>query len=150
MKKGAGLPVTISIWGTRKPRREFIYMEDAAEGILPATEKYNKSDPVNICAGFEITIKDLVNLIVKFTGFKGDVVWDTSPNRDPSDKLDGLPSEIFLSHFNGNNREECLTPQKPGQNLILRLKRILKMELKIPLDGIREMDPIVWTDFCGS
>ncbi len=57
----------IVIWGTGKPSREFIYVEDAAEGILLAAEKYNKSEPVNIGAGFEITIKDLVNLIVKFT-----------------------------------------------------------------------------------
>jgi len=68
----------LSVWGTGKPSREFIYVEDAAEGILLATEKYNKSVPVNIGAGFEITINDLVNYIVKLTGFKGNIVWDTS------------------------------------------------------------------------
>lgn len=57
----------IVVWGSGKPTREFIYVEDAAEGILLATEKYNKSEPVNIGAGFEITIKDLINLIIKFT-----------------------------------------------------------------------------------
>jgi dTDP-D-glucose 4,6-dehydratase len=57
---------------------EFLYVEDAAEGMLFATEKYNKPEPVNIGAGFEIRIKDLVDLIVKLTGFKGKVAWDTS------------------------------------------------------------------------
>ncbi|MHA1624346.1 MAG: GDP-L-fucose synthase family protein [Promethearchaeota archaeon] len=79
----------IVVWGTGKPSREFIYVEDAAEGILLATEKYNKSEPVNIGAGFEITIKDLVNLIVKITGFKGKVIWDTSkPDGQPRRMLD--------------------------------------------------------------
>ena len=68
----------ITIWGTGKATREFLYVEDAAEAIILATEKYNKSDPVNIGAGFEISIKDLVKLIVKYTGFKGKIVWDKS------------------------------------------------------------------------
>ncbi len=84
----------ISVWGTGKPSREFIYVEDAAEGILLATEKYNKSKPVNIGAGFEITIKDLVNLIVKLTGFTGDVVWDSSkPDGQPRRMLDTTLAE---------------------------------------------------------
>lgn len=74
----------IVVWGTGKPSREFIYVEDAADAILLATEKYNKSNPVNIGAGFEIKIKDLVNLIIKLTGFKGKVTWGTS-------KQDGQP-----------------------------------------------------------
>ena len=79
----------ILVWGTGKPSREFIYVEDAAEGILLATEKYNKSEPVNIGAGFEITIKDLVNFIVEFTDFKGEIIWDTSkPDGQPKRKLD--------------------------------------------------------------
>ena len=84
----------IVVWGTGKPSREFIYAEDAAEGILLATEKYNKSDPVNIGAGFEITIKDLVNLIVKLTGFNGKIVWDTSkPDGQPRRMLDTSKAE---------------------------------------------------------
>ena len=78
----------IVVWGTGEVSREFIYVEDAAEGILLATEKYNKSEPVNIGAGFEIKIKDLVNLIVKLTGFKGKIVWDTS-------KPDGQPRRML-------------------------------------------------------
>ena len=79
----------IIVWGTGKPSREFIYVEDAAEAILLAAEKYNKSDPVNIGTGFEITIKDLVNLIVKLTGFKKKIIWDTSkPDGQPKRRLD--------------------------------------------------------------
>ena len=81
-------------WGSGKPSREFIYAEDAAEGILLATEKYNKSNPVNIGAGFEITVKDLVNLIVKLTKFKGKVIWDTSkPDGQPRRMLDTSKAE---------------------------------------------------------
>jgi len=81
--------LTITVWGTGKPTREFLYVEDAAEGILLATEKYNKSDPVNLGAGFEISIKDLVELIAKLTGFKGEIVWDTTkPDGQPRRCLD--------------------------------------------------------------
>jgi len=84
----------IVVWGSGKPSREFIFVEDAAEGILLATEKYNKIDPVNIGAGFEITIKDLVNLIVKLTEFKGKVIWDTSkPDGQPRRMLDTSKAE---------------------------------------------------------
>jgi len=79
----------ILVWGTGNASREFIYVEDAAEAIVLATENYNKSDPVNIGAGFEIKIKDLVDLIVKLTGFKGKVVWDRSkPDGQPRRMLD--------------------------------------------------------------
>jgi len=80
---------TIIVWGTGKATREFLYVDDAARGIVGATEKYNKSDPVNIGAGFEISIKDLVDLIVKLTGFKGKVKWDsTKPDGQPRRCLD--------------------------------------------------------------
>ncbi|MBA7515858.1 GDP-L-fucose synthase [subsurface metagenome] len=78
----------IVVWGTGNVTREFLYVEDAAEAIVLATEKYNKSDPVNIGAGFEISIKDLVKLIVDLTGCKGEIVWDTS-------KPDGQPRRIL-------------------------------------------------------
>ena len=82
-------PPSVVIWGTGKPTREFLYVEDAAEGILLATEKYNKPDPVNLGAGFEISIKDLVDLVTKLTGFKGKVLWDTSkPDGQPRRMLD--------------------------------------------------------------
>jgi GDP-L-fucose synthase len=64
-------------------------VEDAVDAIILATEKYNKSDPINIGAGFEISIKDLVNLIVELTGFMGKVVWDiTKPDGQPRRMLD--------------------------------------------------------------
>ncbi|MFB3925247.1 MAG: GDP-L-fucose synthase family protein [Syntrophales bacterium] len=79
----------IVVWGTGRATREFLYVEDAAEGIVLATEKYNKSAPVNIGAGFEISIKDLVALIVELTGFRGRIVWDeTKPEGQPRRMLD--------------------------------------------------------------
>jgi len=80
---------SITVWGTGKASREFLYVEDGAEAILLAAEKYNKPEPVNIGAGFEITIKDLVSLIAKVTGFKGKIIWDTSkPDGQPRRCLD--------------------------------------------------------------
>lgn len=78
----------IEVWGDGSPTREFLYVEDAAEGILLATEKYNSSEPVNLGSGMEISIKDLVELIARLTGFKGRIVWDTSkPNGQPRRRL---------------------------------------------------------------
>jgi GDP-L-fucose synthase len=79
----------VVVWGTGKPSREFLYVEDAAEGILQATEKYNKQNPVNLGTGREIIIKDLVSLISELTGFEGEIVWDTSkPDGQPRRRLD--------------------------------------------------------------
>lgn len=79
----------IIVWGTGKASREFLYVEDAAEGIVLATEKYEKSEPVNLGAGFEISIKDLVNLLVKIMDFKGKIIWDkTKPDGQPRRMLD--------------------------------------------------------------
>ena len=84
----------VVVWGTGKATREFFYVEDAADAIVLATEKYNKSDPVNIGAGFEICIKDLVGLIVKLTGFKGKIIWDNSqPDGQPRRCLDTTRAE---------------------------------------------------------
>jgi len=80
---------SIEVWGDGSASREFLYVEDAAEAIILAAEKYNKSDPVNLGSAFEITIKDLVNIIVKETGFSGEIKWDaTKPNGQPRRKLD--------------------------------------------------------------
>jgi GDP-L-fucose synthase len=84
----------IVVWGTGNASREFLYVEDAAEAIILATEKYNKPDPVNIGAGFEIKIKDLVNIIAKLTGFKGKIIWDTTkPDGQPRRMLDTSKAE---------------------------------------------------------
>lgn len=85
--KAANQP-TIEVWGDGSPTREFLYVEDAAEGILLATEKYNGSEPVNLGSGMEISIKDLVTLIARLTGYEGKLVWDTSkPNGQPRRRL---------------------------------------------------------------
>ena len=68
----------IVVWGTGKAIREFLYVEDAAIGIILATEKYNKSEPVNLSSGFEISIKGLLELISELTGFDGEIKWDTT------------------------------------------------------------------------
>jgi len=78
----------IVVWGDGSPTREFLYVEDAAEGIVLATERYNKSEPVNLGSAFEISIRDLVQTIAKVTGFEGEIVWDTTkPNGQPRRKL---------------------------------------------------------------
>jgi len=79
----------VVVWGTGEVSREFLYVEDAAEGIILATENYNDSEPVNIGAGFEIKIKELVNIIAELTEFKGEIVWDKSkPDGQPRRCLD--------------------------------------------------------------
>jgi GDP-L-fucose synthase len=79
----------IVVWGTGAATREFFYVEDAAEAIVLATERYDKEEPVNIGAGFEISIRDLVALIVELTGFNGRIVWDTTkPDGQPRRMLD--------------------------------------------------------------
>jgi GDP-L-fucose synthase len=79
----------ITVWGTGKASREFLYVEDAALGILLATEFYNEPEPVNLGTGFEITIKDLVKLIAELTGFQGEIKWDASkPDGQPRRMLD--------------------------------------------------------------
>jgi GDP-L-fucose synthase len=79
----------IVVWGTGQASREFLYVEDAAEAIVLATEKYDKPGPLNIGAGFEIKIKDLVSLVVELTGFRGEIAWDsTKPDGQPRRRLD--------------------------------------------------------------
>jgi GDP-L-fucose synthase len=79
----------IDVWGTGSATREFFYVEDAAEAISLASEFYNKSEPVNIGAGFEISIRDLTELVVRITGFQGRIVWDvTKPDGQPRRMLD--------------------------------------------------------------
>jgi dTDP-glucose 4,6-dehydratase/GDP-L-fucose synthase len=79
----------ITAWGTGEPTREFLYVKDAAKGILDATERYDSSDPVNLGSGEEISIRELIDVIVEETGFEGTVEWDTSkPDGQPRRKLD--------------------------------------------------------------
>ena len=79
----------ITVWGDGSPSREFLHVRDAAEGLLLACERYDSSEPVNLGAGFEITIRDLVSLVARLSGFSGEVRWDQSrPNGQPRRKLD--------------------------------------------------------------
>lgn len=79
----------IELWGTGKASREFLYVDDAAEGIILATEKYEKSDPVNLGSSMEITIKELIGVIAKLMNFNGELRWDpTKPDGQPRRKLD--------------------------------------------------------------
>lgn len=84
----------ITCWGTGVATREFLHADDCAEGLLLAAERYDKSDPVNLGAGFEISIKDLAEQIVALTGFKGRIEWDASkPDGQPRRCLDTARAE---------------------------------------------------------
>jgi GDP-L-fucose synthase len=92
----AGAP-EITVWGTGSATREFLYVEDAAEAIVLAAERYDSSEPVNLGTGSEISIKDLVTLIARQTGFTGRIVWDTSkPDGQPRRMLD---TDRAATHF---------------------------------------------------
>jgi GDP-L-fucose synthase len=79
----------VTLWGDGTPTREFLYVEDAAEGIALAAERYDDPDPVNLGAGFEISMRDLASLIAGATGYDGEIVWDASrPNGQPRRMLD--------------------------------------------------------------
>jgi GDP-L-fucose synthase len=79
----------IEVWGTGSASREFLYVDDAAEGIVLAADRYDDPDPVNLGTGQEITIRDLVTLIVELTGFVGEIRWDaTKPDGQPRRALD--------------------------------------------------------------
>lgn len=87
----------VVLWGDGSPTREFLYVEDAAEGILLASEHYNSSDPVNLGSGNEISIKELAHLIAKLTDFQGQLVWDTTkPNGQPRRALDTSLAEKYF------------------------------------------------------
>ncbi|MBX0330776.1 NAD-dependent epimerase/dehydratase family protein, partial [Oscillochloris sp. ZM17-4] len=76
-------------WGDGSPTREFVYVEDTAEGIVLAAERYDGGEPVNLGSSYEISIRELTELIARLTGFTGSIVWDTSkPNGQPRRKLD--------------------------------------------------------------
>jgi GDP-L-fucose synthase len=79
----------IILWGDGSPTREFLYVEDAAEGIRLATERYDGAEPVNLGSGSEISIKDLALMIMDEVGFRGEITWDrTKPNGQPRRCLD--------------------------------------------------------------
>jgi GDP-L-fucose synthase len=80
---------SVKLWGDGSPTREFLYAEDAADGIVIAAEKYDDADPVNLGRGEEVTIRDLATMIAEKTGFRGEIIWDTAqPNGQPRRMLD--------------------------------------------------------------
>jgi GDP-L-fucose synthase len=88
---------TITVWGTGKATREFVYAGDAAEGIVLAAERYDGDEPVNIGAGAEISIRDLVEMIARLTGFEGKIIWDASrPDGQPRRRLDTTRAERYF------------------------------------------------------
>lgn len=99
----------ITVWGDGSASREFLYVEDCADAIIKATESYDKEAPINLGSGMEISIKDLVHLIVDITGFKGEIVWDTAkPNGQPRRCLDVSKAEKECGFKAQTNFEEGL------------------------------------------
>ncbi|HTD47941.1 MAG TPA: GDP-L-fucose synthase [bacterium] len=100
----------IVAWGTGSATREFLYVDDAAEGIVLAAERYNMSDPVNLGSGVEISIRDLAQVIARLTGFKGTIVWDASqPDGQPRRCLDTSRAERLFAFRARVPLEEGLT-----------------------------------------
>lgn len=99
----------VTVWGTGKATREFLYVADAAEGIVLAAERYEGDEPVNLGAGVEISIKELVELIARLTGFKGKIRWDTSrPDGQPRRLLDTVRAEKHFGFKAGTSFETGL------------------------------------------
>jgi len=96
----------VVVWGDGSPTREFLYVNDAADGILLATERYDGPEPVNLGSSFEISIKELAETIARLTGFQGQLVWDaTKPNGQPRRKLDTSRAERLFG-FHAQTRFE--------------------------------------------
>jgi GDP-L-fucose synthase len=99
----------VVLWGDGSPTREFLYVEDAADGILMAAEKYDGSEPINLGSGAEIRIKDLAEMIARLTKFEGELVWDTSkPNGQPRRALDTSRAENYFGFTARMSFEEGL------------------------------------------
>ncbi len=99
----------VVVWGDGSPTREFLYVEDAAEGILLGAERYDGDQPINLGSGQEISIRQLAELIVEMTGFKGRLIWDTSrPNGQPRRALDVSRAEALLGFRAATPFEEGL------------------------------------------
>ena len=96
-------------WGDGSPTREFLYVDDAAEGIVLATEQYNAPEPVNLGSGMEISIRDLTDTIARAVGYRGEIAWDTSkPNGQPRRRLDVSRAERAFGFHARTSFEEGL------------------------------------------
>lgn len=118
---------TVQVWGTGKVSREFLYVEDAAEGILLAAEHYNKSEPVNLGTGREVTIRELVDLIARLTAFEGEIIWDDS-------KPDGQP-------------RRCLDTSRAKEEFGFRAKTSLEDGLKKTIKWYEELNPLDYSRY---
>ena len=99
----------IEVWGTGSASREFLYVDDAAEGIVLAAERYDGADPVNLGVGHEITIRELVELIVRLTRFDGEIRWDpTKPDGQPRRALDTSRARELFGFVAGRSFEDGL------------------------------------------
>lgn len=99
----------VILWGDGSPTREFLYVEDAAEGLLLATEKYNGREPFNLGSGQEISIRDLATFIARLTNYHGEITWDTSkPNGQPRRALDTSRAEEYFGFRSHMPLEEGL------------------------------------------
>ncbi len=87
----------VTVWGDGSPTREFLYVEDAAEGLVLAAERYDRGEPVNLGSGEEISIRDLAHLIARLCGFEGEIAWDvTKPGGQPRRRLDTTRAERWF------------------------------------------------------
>jgi GDP-L-fucose synthase len=104
-----GGEAVVEVWGTGRATREFLYVDDAAEGIVSAAERYDGPEPVNLGAGFEISIRDLAELIARLTGFKGRLIWNTSlPDGQPRRCLDTSRAAAYFGFRAATPFEEGL------------------------------------------
>jgi GDP-L-fucose synthase len=101
-------PERIELWGDGSPTREFLYVEDCAEAIVLAAQRYDGADPVNIGTGVETSIRETVELVAELTGYEGEIVWDTSmPNGQPRRSLDASRAKELFGF-------EAKTPLRAG------------------------------------
>lgn len=116
---------SITVWGSGSPTREFLYVDDAARGILLAAERYDKPEPVNLGTSHEVSIRELVGTVARLTGFKGELKWDASyPDGQPRRKLDvgrarrefGFSAEIGLEDGLRQTVESFEASQHDGRN----------------------------------
>jgi len=111
----------VKVWGTGRATREFLYVEDAAEGIISAAEKYNKQEPVNLGAGFEISIHKLASIIKELTGFQGKIIWDhTKPDGQPRR---GLNTDRAYKEFGFKAKTDFNTGLKKMVDWYLSLRK---------------------------
>jgi GDP-L-fucose synthase len=109
IRKMVGSRDEVVLWGDGSPTREFLYVDDCAEGLLLAADRYDGADPVNLGTSEEISIHDLAELVAELTGFEGEIVWDTSmPNGQPRRSLDVSRAKELFGFAAGTTLREGL------------------------------------------